>query len=845
MNILRKLYTNLILRHPLLTLIVVSLLIGGISVHVPKIKLDASADSLVLENDDDLKYFREINSRYETKRFLVITYRPDKNIFADDALTAIGALQKDLELLDGISEVISILNVPLLNSPSIPLEQLTKTIRTLDTPNIDRKLAQQEFSESPLYRELLLSADRNVTALIAYLKEDPVYKDLYQQRRTLREMKYAGKADDEHMMELAIIEKEFRDYQAKHDAHERQQIAKVREIIDRHRGNNEIFLGGVPMIVADMINFIKTDLITFGSAIFLFLIITLTIIFRQLRWVLLPMLCCSLPTVATIGLLGMLDWRITVISSNFIALLLIITMSMTIHLIVRYREMQANDAAQPIKERVTETINFMLKPCFYAALTTVTAFMSLLISGIRPVIDFGYMMTIGVGFAFVLTFMIFPSVLLLMPKGHSSQEKDFTSRLTANFAHITCKHHRIILMIASAIAVASIIGISQLRVENRFIDYFKEHTEIYQGMLTIDRKLGGTTPLDFILRAPPSFPNDHSAAGDSAEDDLLDGYFTQINTETPEKSNYWLTPLHFREIKKIHDYFEARPEIGKVLSLATLVKLAEQLNDNQALLDFETALLPKLLPKEISNILLNPFYSESNNELRFTMRIIDSDKNLQRNELLRQISQDIKAMGYPTDRFRLTNMLVLYNNMLQSLYQSQILTLTAVFLAITLMFVVLFRSLTLAILAIIPNLLAAGLILGFMGWMNIPLDMMTITIAAISIGIAVDNTIHYIIRFKREFLKDYDYFAAVSRCHGSIGKAMYYTSTVIIVGFSILALSNFIPSVHFGLLTGLAMIAAFIAALTLLPSLLIIFRPLEKGSALSSTSQENKLNSAI
>ena len=164
--------------------------------------------------------------------------------------------------------------------------------------------------------------------------------------------------------------------------------------------------------------------------------------------------------------------------------------------------------------------------------------------------------------------------------------------------------------------------------------------------------------------------------------------------------------------------------------------------------------------------------------------------------------------------------------MLQSLYESQILTIGIVFLAVMGMFIILFGSLKLAIIAIIPNALSAALVLGFMGWYAIPLDMMTITIAAISIGIAVDNTIHYIVRFKREFPKDHDYFATISRCHKSIGKAMYYTSVTIIFGFSILTLSNFIPTIYFGMLTGIAMFVALIASLTLLPSLLILFKPL-------------------
>ena len=826
-----RMYDAAMLGRPAVTLFCLALVVACLTFFAPRFKLDASADSLVLENDEDLRYYRSVNAKYGSDDFLIVTYASDRKLFTPDALAKLKALQDELAALDGVSRVISILNVPLLNSPRVPFSELSKAPRTLETPGVDLQLAKREFLESPLYRDLLLSRDGRVTALLAYLKPDRRYETLLAERERLRALKHDEGLDAAQARKLQRAEKDFTDYHAEYAARARERVAEVREVMDRHRAETRMFLGGVSMIVADMISFIQSDLVNFGTAVTLFLILTLLVIFRRARWIVIPMACAGLAAVLTIGLLGLLDWSVTVVSANFVALLLIITMSMTIHLVVRYRETQARHPDAAKKMMVRQTTHFMFEPCVYTSLTTIVAFASLLVSGIRPVIDFGQIMIIGIFLAFALVFTLFPTFLMSLPKGSSKAENDFTTALTMSLAGFTRRHHRMIVLIAVVAAVAAAAGVAQLKVENRFIDYFSKDTEIYKGMLEIDRKLGGTTPLELILDAPPETPAAEDTAGDAAEDtfgddeDFLEDIFAEIGVE--EQTEYWLTPYKIGEIKRVHDYLDAQPEIGKVLSLATLIRLAEQLNNDQALGDVETIFLRKLLSPDIKRILLDPYLSEDGRQLRFNVRVIDSDKTLSRKELIERVEGGMESrIGYANDRFRLTGMLVLYNNMLQSLYESQILTLGMVFLAIMLMFIVLFRSFALAAVAIAPNLLAAGLVLGFMGWIGIPLDMMTITIAAISVGIAVDNTIHYIVRFKREFKHDRRYVQTIQRCHGSIGKAMYYTSVTIIAGFSILSLSNFVPTIYFGLLTGLAMFAALVASLTLLPSLLMLFKPL-------------------
>jgi predicted RND superfamily exporter protein len=605
-----------------------------------------------------------------------------------------------------------------------------------------------------------------------------------------------------------------------------QDIVRVRAIMGNYRQDAQLFLGGISMIADDLISFIKKDLKIFGLGVLFFLIVALGAIFRNKRWVILPILCCAFSAVAMMGLLGMFGWEVTVISSNFISLQLIITMAITIHLIVRYRDLALSKPGAEHRELVAETIRLMATPCMFAALTTIAGFGSLLLCDILPVRTFGWMMIAGIGVSLMVTFLLFPAGLMLVTKKTPRTGKKSRYSLTSFLAVLTETHGRAVLAVSVVLFIISVIGISRLIVENSFIDYFKDTTEIHQGMKVIDQNLGGTTPLDIIVEFEAA---DVSApVTGAAEATVDDGEFDEFDEfeKNEDDGRYWFSSDRMALVKKIHDYLESVPEIGKVLSLGTMLKIAEKLNHGQPLDNFQLALLYGELPDRFKALVLAPYVSVEHNQLRFSVRVRDSEKSLKRDALLKRIRHDLTArLGLKEETVHLTGLLVLYNNMLQSLFESQILTLGVVVMMLLAMFLLLFKSFKLALIALAPNLLAIGAVLGFMGWMKIPLDMMTITIAAISIGIAVDNTIHYIYRFKSEFKNSQNYIKTMHTCHGSIGYAMYYTSVTIIIGFSILAFSSFLPTIYFGLLTGLAMLIALLAALTLLPQLLIVVEP--------------------
>ncbi|WP_101757632.1 RND family transporter [Oceanicoccus sp. KOV_DT_Chl] len=866
-------YEAIILRRPLITLLISLLIIGWLSTHIPSFKLDASADSLVLEGDQALKYYREISKRYASEDFLLVTYRPQQDLLADDSLATLDKLRQELAALPGVSSVVTILDVPLLESPKVTLDEVAggDGLRSLRTPGIDKELVLAELTHSPIYENLLTSADGQTTALQVNLQRDEKYQALLVRRESLREREAQKLLSNVEQAQLVEVEQQFREYAASVNQKQSQLVDAVRGILIPYREDAQVFLGGVPMIAADMISFVKSDLVVFGTGIIVFIIITLSIIFRRPTWVLLPLVTCLLSAAFMLGLITWLDWRMTVISSNFVALLLIITLSITIHLVVRYREMVAGFPELSQRELVTQTAFFMIKPCIYTALTTMVAFASLVISGIRPVIDFGWMMTVGVTAALVISFIILPCTLMLLKKPKGLVKVSDETPATLQFAALTERHGSLILWTAGLLTVISIVGVTRLEVENRFIDYFHESTEIYQGMEIIDAQLGGTIPLEIILdavpddfvAAVPEVANTEQAQANAEEFDAIfsedisddfsadtatksadDEFFTDEFAEDfsddfssddadSEEPSYWFNRSGLSRIEQVHDYVDSLDETGKVMSLATSYKVLRGLTSG--IDDIQLTLIQRSLPADINNILIDPYLNEEIDQARITVRVKETSHTLRRADLLKQVQGHlVDELGFQPEQVHLTGMLVLYNNMLQSLYRSQILTIGAVFIAIVLMFVVLFRSLSMALIAIAPNLLAAGLVLGGMGLAGIPLDIMTVTIAAISVGIAVDNTIHYVHRFRTEFPLDHNYLATMYRCHRSIGKAMFYTSITVIIGFSILALSNFNPSIYFGLLTGTAMFAALIGSLLLLPQLLITFKPLGPNQPLAN-----------
>ncbi len=814
-------YDRLVLAQPRLTLAILALTLALFALGLANFRLDASADSLLLENDPDLKEFRDLALRYNARDFLFVTVNPQEGLFSAPGMALIRDLRKALKALPQVASVVTVLDVPLVKNRPGKLSEVATHYRTLEATDVDLDKAREELTTSPLYRNVVLSPDARTTAMRVVLHENLKYRLLQIERADLLYKRGTTGLNPPQSARLTEVEPLYQQQKDQVDVANHATLETLRALLATFDSRGEIHLGGISMIADDMITFVRADIVIFGLGAMVLAIGMLGYIFREIRWVLTPVITCAFCTTLILGLLGHVGWHLTVISSNFIALTLILTISINIHLIVRYRELLAEHPAWSQFELVRGVIHDMSRPCLYTSLTSIIGFASLVTSSIKPIIDFGWMMTVSLLVVYVVVFTLVPAMMVLMtkhpPPPAENQELGFTARL----ARLTDRHGTLVIVVSLLLAVAGSIGATRLEVENSFISYFKQSTEIYQGLKKVDETLGGTTPLEIILKFPP--PEVDAADSTSSELEELYG-----EAEPTPKSEYWFTPEKVARIKQVHDYVEKIPGVGKVMSLASLVRVAEDLNKGREFDPFELNVIYKRLPGNLKHEMLSPYISIDDDEARISLRILDSNPKLHRRALLEQIQTGLqKDLGLKPEEFKVAGLLVLYNNMLQSLYSSQIQSVGGAMLGVLVTLWILFRNLRAAIIGVLPNMLAAISVLGFMGWAGIPLDMMTIMIAALTMGIAVEDCIHYLYRYRLEHRTLRDSVKTMYHCHSSIGKAGFYTTLVVCFGFSILVMSNFIPSILFGMLTTVAMTIAILAALTLMPKLLLMWRPFD------------------
>ncbi|MDB9930871.1 MMPL family transporter [Candidatus Pelagibacter sp.] len=789
-------YQNIVLKNPKSIFILLLITLLSFGYFSKDFRLDASSDTLLIEGDPDLEYLKEVTERYGSKEFLILTYSPNEGMVTESSINNLLSLKYKIQSLDWVHSVITLLDIPLLNNSEAPLQERLESFKTLKDKGVDTERGFKEILNSPVFRNFVISEDGKTSGIIVYIKKDAL-KDI--------ESKSAQEIE------------EYKDILKKKN-HEN--ITQIREIIKSYGDVGKIYLGGIPMITDDMMSFIKSDIIVFGLGVLLFIIATLWFIFRKLIWIIVPISSCFFSVLIMTGLLGLLGWKVTVISSNFIALMLILTMAMNIHMSTRFLQLREDFPNLANLKIIIMTTSKMFWPIIYTVLTTICAFLSLVFSGIKPIIDFGWMMTLGLITSFIITFTLLPTLLSFMSSNKVKIKEDTDSKITSFFGKISINNKGLIFLVTGLVVALSIVGISKLEVENSFINYFNKNTEIYKGMKLIDEKLGGTTPLEVILKFPENI------IVETTEDDEFESWDDE-GSKDDEK--YWFTKDKIEKIQNVHNYLDNLPAVGKVLSFSSIIEVATQLNNNKPLGTLEMGVLYSKIPETIKKDIIDPYISIKDNEARISLRIIDSQDGLRRNDLINQINYDLEnELKLSKEEFRLAGVLILFNNLLQSLFKSQILTLGLVMVGIFAMFMILFRNFKLSLIGVVPNFIAAFFILGIIGLLGIPLDMMTITIAAITIGIAVDNSIHYIYRFKEEFLKNKDYNKTLKVCHSTVGVAILNTSITIVFGFSILVFSKFIPTIYFGVFTGLAMLLAMILVLTLLPSLILISKPFGK-----------------
>ena len=810
---MRQIFKFIIAKNKLVIslVLVLSVVFGYLST---KLSIDASAETLLLEHDPDLKAYRQIAKRYDSPGLLVVAFTPKDDLFSPKNLELIKNLSGELANNDMVSSVISILNVPLLNSVKGGVTGILDHTPTLSDKDINISKAKLEFAKSPIYSGNLISKDLKTTAIALNLKQDEKFNELLNERNLLSQKESNGTITQAEKEKFKALLAEFKAYRDELRKSDHKNLEAIKAAIAKFNANDELFLGGANMIADDMIGFIKSDLLVYGLSVLALLSFSLWLFFRQVRWIVLPMFICAVSAIFTTGIFGMFGWEVTVISSNYIALQLIITISTVIHLVVSYREFYARHPKYSQNQLIYLTLRDKFSPSFWAIFTTVIGFSSLMSADIKPVIMLGIMMSAGISVSLVLAFLLFGAINVNLKKLAPVRTFENSFKFTKYCANLALNSRKIIYAVCVLVVCFGVYGISKIKVENSFIGYFKESTQIRQGMQVIDTKLGGTIPVDVIVKFKESEPKQEKT-------DEKDDFESEFENDA-KSAKYWFNSYHTRVAEKIHDYLKEQNFVGNVSSLATLIKAIKELN-NGVSDDFLLAAMYEKLPLEYKKILLSPYVSVENDELRFSLRIVDSDPKLRRNLFLKELREGLLELTKNDNvSIEVVGMMVLYNNMLQNLLSSQVDTFGLTVAILFVIFCFVFRSIKLATIAIVSNLIPLCTLFGVMGFFGIPLDVMSITIAAISIGIGVDDIIHYIHRFKEELLTK-DVFESIKAAHASIGYAMYYTSFTIFLGFSVMITSNFIPTIYFGLLTDLVMVFMLLGALIILPSLIASF----------------------
>ncbi len=776
--------------------------------------LDASSSTLISDDDPGLAYYSKLTETFSDSPFLVMTFSPVAgDLFSTHNLDRFKVLERAILDIDGVASVTSLLDAPLLLSPPVQVSDLATGYRSLRAGTADLPMAKAELRSSPLFSELLVSRDGNTALMQIMLTTNQPLHAIDSEIKKLLAQSTLTADEHTHLEGLRATQRQLSSVAKTSQAN---LISAIRSVREDFAADAQIYLGGVPMITSDMITYVKDDLSRFSVGIAALVSLALWIFFRRIRWVLIPLGTTAVSVLLMIGLLGFLNKPITPISASFISLMAIISISFSIHLIVRYRELRLQDPDQRHIDMVYETMSSKLAPCVYTALTTGIAFASLLTSGILPLIDFGWIMVIGVFVSLTVTYVFFASVLVLMPKGEASATLNDQVETTQWFSNLTLRYPWQLLIASVLLLLASGYGITRISLENRFVDYFKSGSEIREGMTFIDQHLGGTLPMEIVIQFPP-----YEAVVLDDEDNFGDPFASTQEQIDPRL--YWIDPGKIELLRKFGEFLDSRPEIGKSVSLANVEAVARPFNDGKALGSLELVAVLSLLPADVRRRIIDPYVSPDTGKLRITTRVHETGPPFLKSELIADIERfAVQQAGVSPENIHVTGLAVLFNNMLNLLALSQTSTIGFVILATLATFIILMRSLTLGLIGVAANLITPVAMLGFMGFAQMPLNLMTITIAAIVVGIGVDDAIHYLHRFKEEMEQGRSVSEAVARSHRGIGSAIYYTSLTVIFGFSVLGLSNFVPMIQFGILTAFAMGMALVVNLTVLPALLLV-----------------------
>lgn len=818
----------------------------------PGVTVDASTNLLLDERDPDLAYYAKSRRMWPSDDEFAIVCCRRADWFTPESLDLLRGIDKDLKdptKVPNVKKVVSLLDIPLLRSGGSLLAP-----PTIDSNGVDLAKARDELTQHAVAKGTLISEDGRDAVLLVYLDSPPDYL------RLDREHDEAIEAGDD--AKVARLEPEYEVKRAELRERRRLLVAGVRGVARSWspKMESEIRLSGLPIINLSLIEFVSHDVRVFGVASFALFVLGFAAIYRRVRWATFPILACLLPVVLILGAMAALNQKLTVITANLPLLLFVVMLPFTVYFIERYRERRAHGTGESHADSTADSATDVWVPCLYSCTTAMAGFASLLTSGVKPVRWFGLMMTIGLAVGLACVFLFLPAATVRL-----GAIEDPRAKATPQPTAVVRILERIVLSVPALIAIVGLAfyglgawGCTRLTVENKFIDYFKQDSEVYRGLEYIDQHMGGTTPLDVVL-----------------------------TSSTP---GFFRTPLGIQAIRSASDFVSTKvAEVGSVASLATLIDEAHKPDSLLAKLPDQGVLalgmgFPKLKPLILD--VAAPDFSTT----RILVRFRETAPTLHRKTILEGLRKDLDSRpDLAALSPRITGVFLLYSNMLESLLQSQKETFWTVILAISLMLMTLFgfrrafvqvpaavalsvvlffipsaardaigvtvaaaavtglvcaltlrlderlaarghsraaalvHTLALSVVVHVPEILPAVVVLGVMGWTHIPLDLITVTIAAISMGVGIDAAIQYTVRFRIELAATGgDRRAAVTRSHATIGRSIWLATSIMIAGFAVMAFSDFVPTIYFGVFNALAMLMGQFAALTVLPSLFLL-----------------------
>jgi Predicted exporters of the RND superfamily len=755
-----------------------------------KFSIDASAETLLVKDDRNYLLSQQASQRYEPEEFILVAFKPANfGIFSDKTRDIIKSLSAEIENIERVKSARSLLNMPIFVgidaiSSDLDPDQLTWEARGLTEAQMAKILAKH-----PIYEGLLVNEQQTALSIQVVFSTPPQVAELRNQIIDIESHMLERELTDDEERQLEKLKQQQDGINKELDIKRSQEIEQIRELVSRYSSEGDFYLGGNNLLAHQLIEIIRNDLVVFGIAIVVVVALVLLFLFRRWHWVAVPLVVCAVSVVLTLGLLGTFGLKVTVISANVVALQIILTLAMVIHLIVQYQELVA---AGELKDQIAlakETVRRKFKPCFFAGITTALGFGSLIFSGVQPVISFGWMMVLAMIVTLVTSLVLFPALLVtLVPFSDRVKEHPGVHKLMSGCAAWVIQRPASIVILTLVILIAGVVGCFRLNAENSFLNYFSDSTDVYRELSFIDQEFGGSTPLDLLYRIP----------------------------EKQTKPDLIITADAIHTLQNIQNALEKQEAIGNIISIIDFARIARVVT-GKPLVEYELTALYHTLDKNLRTDLFSNYFSIDDQEVRFSMRIQDATKDLDRAELMASIHSDMAALGLTEKDYQLTNLFVMYQDILARLVNSQFITLAIVYTAIALVLLLIFRSLPIALICLVPNLATTAAIMGGLGLLGIPLDLMTITIAAVAMGISVDDTIHYVHRYRENSGAPEE---AVREALFSVGYAMVYTTVIIVIGFSALIFSDFVPSILFGLLTGITMLVALAMDLTILPVLL-------------------------